>query len=95
MPHQEDLQAGLSVFNKTFHGIEKETSNHIAFLDVLIIWKEHGFKPSVYYKPTFTGQYWNFNFIHPYSVKKLSTGTNSCCDPDRKWSALKKKKKTL
>lgn len=26
--------------------------------------------PSVYYKPTFTGQYCNFNFLHPYSVKK-------------------------
>ena len=48
--------------------MEKEQNNKLPFLDVLVT--EQGFKSSVYLKPTFTGQYFNFNSHHPYTVKK-------------------------
>ena len=37
---------------------------------VLVTHTEQGFRWSVYHKPTFTGQYLNFNSHHPYTVKK-------------------------
>ena len=50
--------------------MEKESNNTLPFLDVLICRTAQGFKTSVYRKPTFTGQYLNFNSHHPYNVKK-------------------------
>ena len=44
---------------------EKESSNSLPFLDILISRSENGFKTSVYHKPTFSGVYSNFNsFIY-------------------------------
>ena len=50
--------------------MEKEQDNKLLYLDVLLTRTEQGFRPSVYRKPTFTGQYLNFNSHHPYTVKK-------------------------
>ena len=50
--------------------MEKEQDNKLPFLDVLATCAEQGFRSSVYRKPTFTGQYLNFNSHHPYTVKK-------------------------
>ena len=50
--------------------MEKEQDNKLPFLDVLVTHTEQGFRSSVYHKPTFTGQYLNFNSYHPYMVKK-------------------------
>ena len=50
--------------------MEKEQDNKLPFLDVLVTCTEQGFRSSVYRKPTFTGQYLNFNSHHPYMVKK-------------------------
>ena len=50
--------------------MEKEQDNKLPFLDVLVTHTEQGFMSSVYCKPTFTGQYLNFNSHHPYTVKK-------------------------
>ena len=50
--------------------MEKEQDNKLPFLDVLVTRTEQGFRSSVYRKPTFTGQYLNFNSHHPYTVKK-------------------------
>ena len=50
--------------------MEKEQDNKLSFLDVLVTRTEQGFRSSVYHKPTFTGQYLNFNSYHPYTVKK-------------------------
>ena len=55
--------------------MEKEKDNKLPFLDVLVTRKEQGLRSSVYRKPTFTGQYPNFNSHHPYTVKK---GIVSC-----------------
>ena len=72
-PHQEDVQVLLGHVNTIRPSIqftmEKEKDNQLAFLDILITRTECGFKTSVYRKPTFTGQYLNFNSHHPYSVK--------------------------
>ena len=48
----------------------QEQDNKLPFLDVLVTRTEQGFRPSVYCKPTFTGQYLIFNCHHPYTVKK-------------------------
>ena len=50
--------------------MEKEQDNKLLFLDVLVTRTEQVFRSSVYRKPTFTGQYLNFNSHHPYTVKK-------------------------
>ena len=50
--------------------MEKEQDNKLPFLDVLVTRTEPRFRSSVYRKPTFTGQYLNFNSHHPYTVKK-------------------------
>ena len=50
--------------------MEKEQDNKLPLLDVLVTRTEQGFRSSVYHKPTFTGQYLNFNSHHPYTVKK-------------------------
>ena len=72
-PHQEDIQVLLEHVNTIRPSIqftmEKEKDNQLAFLDILITRTECGFKTSVYHKPTFTGQYLNFDSHHPYSVK--------------------------
>ena len=73
-PHQEDVQILLDHMNSIRPSIqfttEKESNNTLPFLDFLISRTEEGFKISVYRKPTFTGQYLNFNSHHPYSIKK-------------------------
>ena len=50
--------------------MEKEQDNKLPFLDVLVTRTEQGFWLYVYRKPTFTGQYVNFNSHYPYTVKK-------------------------
>ena len=50
--------------------MEKEQDNKLPFLNVLITRTEQGFRSSMYCKPTFTGQYLNFNSHYPYKVKK-------------------------
>ena len=74
-PHQEDVQVLLEHVNTIRPSIqftmEKEKDNQLAFLDILITHTECGFKTSVYRKPTFTGQYLNFDSHHPYSVKHV------------------------
>ena len=55
--------------------MEKEQNNKLSFLDVLVASTEQGFRSSVYRKPTFTGQYLNFNSHHLYNVKKIIV----CC----------------
>ena len=73
-PHQEDVQILLDQVNLIQPSIqfttEKEQDNKIPFLDVLVTRTEQGFRSSGYCKPTFTGQYLNFNSHHPYTVKK-------------------------
>ena len=73
-PHQEDVQTLLDHVNSILPFIqftmEKEQDNKLPFLDVLVIRMEQGFRPNVYSKPTFTGQYLSFNSHHPYTVKK-------------------------
>ena len=73
-PHQEDVQALLDHMNSVQPSIqftmEKEQNNKLPFLDVLIAHTEQGFRSSVYCKPTFTGQYLNFNSHHPFNAKK-------------------------
>ena len=51
--------------------MEKKQDNKLPFLDVLVTHREQGFRSYVYRKPTLTGQYLNFNFHHPYRVKKV------------------------
>ena len=48
---------------------KNKTTNYPSF-DVLVTRTQQGFRSSVYRKPTFTGQYLNFNSHHPYTVKK-------------------------
>ena len=72
--HQEDVQTLLDHVNSIRPSIqftmEKEQDNKFPFLDVLVTRTEQGFRSSVYRKPTFTGQYLNFNSHHPYTEKK-------------------------
>ena len=64
-PHQEDVQTLLDHGNSIQPFIqftkEKEQDNKLPLLDVLLTCTEQGFRSSVYCKPTFTGQYLNFN----------------------------------
>ena len=73
-PHQEDVQILLEHVNSIWPSIqfttEKEQDNKLPFLNVLVTHTEQGIRSSVYRKPTFTGQYLNFNSHHPYTVKK-------------------------
>ena len=73
-PHQEDVQTLLDHVNSIRPSIqfttEKEQDNKLPFLDVLVTRTEQGFRSSVYRKPNFTGQYFNFNSHHPYTLKK-------------------------
>ena len=73
-PHQEDVQILLDHENsiqpsKQFT-MEKELDNKLPFLNVLVTRTEQGFRSSMYCKPTFTGQYLNFNSHRPFTVKK-------------------------
>ena len=72
-PLQEDVQTLLDHINSIRPSIqftmEKEQDNKSPFLDVLVTYTEQRFRWSVNHKPTFTGQYLNFN-SHPYKVKK-------------------------
>ena len=74
--HLEDVQKLPDHMNSIWPSIqftmEKEQDNKLPFLDVLVTHthSEQGFRSSVYHKPTFTGQYLNFNSHHPYNVKK-------------------------
>ena len=72
--HQEDVQALMdheqSIHPSIQFRIEKEQDNKLSFLDMLIIYTDQGFSTSVYRKPSFTGQYLNFNSHHPYTAKK-------------------------
>ena len=72
--HQEDVQTLLNLVNSIRPFIqftmEKEQDNKLPFFNVLVTQTEQGFRSSVYCKPTFTGQYLNFNSHHPYMVKK-------------------------
>ena len=72
--HQEDIQILLdhvkSIRPFIQLTLEKEQDNKLPFLDLLVTRTEQGFRASVYRKPTFTGQYHNFNCHHPYTIKK-------------------------
>ena len=69
-PHQEDVLEYVNTIRPSIQfTMEKEKDNQLAFLDILITRTECGFKTTVYRKPTFTGQYLNFDSHHPYSVK--------------------------
>ena len=72
--HQEDVQTLLDHVNSIRPSIqftmEKEQDNKLSFLGVLVTRIEQGFRSSVYCKPTFIGQYINFNSHHPYTIKK-------------------------
>ena len=50
--------------------MEKKQGHKLPLLDVLITRREQGFRSSVHRKPTFTGQYLNFNSHHPHTTKK-------------------------
>ncbi|XP_036358999.1 uncharacterized protein LOC118763458 [Octopus sinensis] len=50
--------------------MEKEKDNQLAFLDVLITRTNYGFRTPVYRKSPFPERYLNFNFHHPYSIKR-------------------------
>ena len=67
-PHQEDHVNSIQPSIQST--MEKEQDNKLPFLDVLVTHTEQGFRSAVYRKPTFTGQYLNFNSHHPYTVKK-------------------------
>ena len=73
-PHQEYVQILLDHVNSIRPFIqftmEKEQDNKLLFLDVLVTSTVQRFRSSVYHKPPYTGQYLNFNFHHPYTVKK-------------------------
>ena len=73
-PHQEDVQILLDHVNSIRPSIlftmEKEQDKKLPFLDVLVTRTEKGFTPSVYRKPTFTGQYFSLNSHYSYNVKK-------------------------
>ena len=73
-PYQEDIQILLDHVNSIRTSIqftmEKEPDKKLPFLDVLVTCTEQGFRSYVYRKPNFTRQYLNFNFHHPYTVKK-------------------------
>ena len=77
-PHQEDVQILLDNENSIRPSIQfsmkKEQDKKLPILDVLVTRTEQGFQSSVYRKPTFTGQYLNFNSHHPYTVKKGIVG---------------------
>ena len=73
-PHQEDILTLLDHVNSIRPSIqfplEKKEDNRSSFLNVLITCIEQGFRSFVYWKPTFTWQYLNFNSHHPCNVKK-------------------------
>ena len=73
-PHQEDVQKLLDHMNLIQPSIqfpmEKEQDNKLLFLDILVTCTEQGFRSSVYHKPTFTRQYFNFNSYYLYNEKK-------------------------
>ena len=73
-PHQEDVQSLLdhvsSIRLSIQFTMEKALDNKLPFLDVLVTRTEQGFRSSVHSKPTFTGQYLNYNSHHLYTVKK-------------------------
>ena len=69
--HQEEgLARDLPLSPVLPNILEKEHDNKLPFLDVLVTRTEQGFRSSVYRKPTFIGQYLNFNSHHPFTVKK-------------------------
>lgn len=49
--------------------MEVETNKAITFPDILIIREDSPIKPTVYKKPTHTGQYINYNCNHSKQVK--------------------------
>ena len=53
-----------------YSSLWRKQDNKLPFLNVLVTHREQGFRSSVYRKPTFTGQYLDFNSHHPYTVKK-------------------------
>ena len=69
-PHQILLDHVNSIRPSIQFTMEKEQDNKLPFLDVLVTRTKQEFRSSVYRKPTFTGQYLNFNSYHPYTVKK-------------------------
>ena len=96
-PHQEDVQALMDPVNSIHPSIqftmEKEQYNKLSFQKVLITRSDEDFSTSVYRKPTFTGQYPNFNSHHPYNVKKgfvrcpqYRARAISSNDTKKKWS---------
>ena len=64
LDHMNSIQSSIKFT------LEKEQDNKLPYLDLLVTHTEQGFRISVYYKSTFTGQYLNFNSSHPYNVKK-------------------------
>ena len=92
--HQENVQILLDHLNSIWQSIqftmEKEQDNKLPFLNVLVTCTEQRFRSSVYYKPTFTGQYSNFNSHHPYTVKK-GIGKKNNKDEDNSLKTLNDK----
>lgn len=80
-PHQETLNILLDHINSIRlliqFTVEEENNNQLASFDILITCTENEFNTSVYHKPTFARQYFNFSSLNPYSVKGSSNAYNT------------------
>ena len=81
--------------------MERESSQTLPFLDVMVQKTEQGLTTSLYHKPTSTGRYLNFESHHPDSVKKGIVGclqhrvANVSTDEHKKNSELRNLTETL
>ena len=96
-PHgQEQLEEFHNHLNKQHPQIqftrEKESNNHISFLDVLVTKKDGAFETTVYRKPTHTNRYMHFSSHHHPRVK---SGTIKCLVKRAEMICDNKKKKEM